>query len=102
MSEIYSDFKDFLSDNNILVTIIATILSSNITMLTKSLMDNIIMPIINIDMNNDGTPDRENLENWVVKVKGVEFKVGQFILTSIEFLFILIIIYLINKFSKNV
>ena len=101
MSEIYSDFKDFLSDNNILVTIIATILSSNITMLTTSLMDNIIMPIINIDLNNDGTPDRENLENWIVNFKGAEIKVGQFILTSIEFIFILIVIYLINKFSKN-
>ncbi|ADO67327.1 hypothetical protein crov294 [Cafeteria roenbergensis virus] len=100
MSQIYVDFKDFLKDNDIIVTIIATIVSSNISMLSKSFMKNLVMPIINIDLNNDGIPDRQNLDNWVIHMKGVDLKIGQFLLTFIEFFLILIIIYLINKLSK--
>ena len=101
MSKIYYDFKDFLLDNNIIITIIATVLSSNITMITKSLMDNIIMPLYNIDLNNDGISDRTNLENFIITYYGTEFKIGKFILTLIEFFIILFILYIINKFSKK-
>lgn len=101
MSDIYGDFKNFLVDNDIIVTIIATILSSNVTTLTKSLMDNLIIPLINIDLNNDGKPDRENLESWVVDFRGAKIKIGKFLLTFIEFFFIMILIFFINKLSKK-
>lgn len=101
MSDIYGDFKDFLIDNDIIVTIIATILSSNVTTLTKSLMDNLILPLVNIDLNNDGIPDRQNLEDWVVDFKGAKIKIGKFMLTFIEFFLIMIIIFFINKLSKK-
>lgn len=100
MSGIYRDFKDFLADNNILVTIIATLLSTNITTISKSLMNNIIIPLINIDLNNDGVPDRQNLQQLVININGAKIKIGEFILTIIEFFLILIIIFTINKLSK--
>ena len=105
MTSLVNDFKDFLSSNDILVTIIATILSSHISSVSDSLMKNIIMPLVNIDLNGDGKPDRDNLEDITFHFCGVELKIGKFLLTLLEFLIILMIIFAINSVagqSKNI
>lgn len=99
--DISSEVSDFFKENEILTTIIATILAANISTLTKSLMDNILMPLINIDINNDGEADRDTLKKFHIKFRGVDIKIGEFILTLIEFTVILFIIYSIHKLSKK-
>ena len=96
------EINDFFTENQILTTLIGTILASNITLLTKSFMDNIVLPIINMDLNNDGEPDRETLEKFELNFSGINMKIGKFILTTIEFSIILFIIYIVNNISKNI
>jgi large-conductance mechanosensitive channel len=99
--DISSEVSDFFKENEIITTIIATILAANISTLTKSLMDNILMPLINIDINNDGEADRDTLKKFYIKFRGVDIKIGEFILTLIEFSIILFIIYYLHKLSKK-
>lgn len=97
-----SEVIDFFSKNQILTTLIGTVLASNITLLTKSFMDNIIMPVINMDLNNDGEPDRETLEKFEIHFGGIDMKIGKFLLTIIEFSIILLIIYTINNIAQKI
>lgn len=101
MKNIIDNIMKFLVDNKILITIIGTVLSTEVANLSKSLVDNIIMPLINIDLNRDGKPDRQNLDEWEIEIKGTKIKIGSFLLTLIEFGFIVLIIFLVNKYSRK-
>ena len=76
--EFINDFLSFLKNNNILSTIIATVMSTYITQLTTSFADDIVMPIIYRDGDGDGKADIKSLENTVMKVNGINIKIGKF------------------------
>ena len=91
-----NNFTDFLVKNDIVITIIATIISNTFSNLTQSLLNNILYPLINIDLNGDGISDRKNLDNFSIKIFGSELKVGKFFITLIEFSIVLFTIYVLN------
>ena len=101
--EIVNDFFSFLKNNNILSTIIATVMSTFITQLVTSFADDIIMPIIYRDGDNDGKADIKSLENTVMKVNGISLKVGKFLIVLIKVTLIFIILFLGKRylFSRN-
>jgi len=96
-----SGFKQFLVENNIIVTVIATIVSSCVTELSESLVNDLILPILNRDSDGDGEADLKNLEEYIVVTNGIKFKLGKFLLVIIKFVIILFIVYQFSKFTKK-
>lgn len=101
--EFINDFLSFLKNNNILSTIIATVMSTYITQLTTSFADDIVMPIIYRDGDEDGKADIKSLENTIMKVNGVKIKIGKFLVVLLKVTIIFVTLYLFKKymFSKN-
>ena len=92
------DFLLFFKNNNLIPTIIATVVSTHITELTHSLSTNIVEPIINRDADNDGKADIKTLENYEYRLAGINFKIGKFTISLIKVFFIFFIIFLVNKY----
>jgi len=92
------EFFVFFKNNNLIPTIIATVVSTHITELTHSLATNIVEPIINRDADNDGKADIKTFENYEYRVAGINFKIGKFSISVIKVLLIFFIIFLVNKY----
>ena len=88
-----NDFYIFIKDNHIIATAIATIFSKIITDLSYSFIDNILLPIINIDLDDDGKSDINNIKNKIINLYGISFKVGPFVIEIIKFVCILLILF---------
>ena len=95
---ILNDFSLFLENNNILSTIIATVMSTYITQLTTSLADDILLPIIYRDGDGDGKADIDKLEKYKLKLYGITFKIGNFLTVLIKVIVIFTVIFLVKKY----
>jgi large-conductance mechanosensitive channel len=91
-----SGFLNFISNNNLLATTLVTILSTNIIDIAQSFIDNMVIPILNIDFNGDGVKDRKKVEGYKIKIFGTEFKLGKFIISVIKFAMVTYIVYLLS------
>lgn len=96
---INNDFYIFIKDNHIITTAIATIFSRIITDVSYSFIENILLPIINIDLDDDGKADINSLKNKKISFSGVTLNIGPFIIEIIKFLCILYILYHLSKFK---
>ena len=96
-----SGFIKFLKENNILVTVVATIISSCVSELSESMVNDLILPIINRDSDGDGQADIKDLATFEYKVKGISFKIGKFSMIAIKFIIILFITYQISNLLKD-
>jgi large-conductance mechanosensitive channel len=92
-------FYTFLKDNQIVSTAVATIFSKIISDLSYSFIDNILLPVINIDMDNDGKSDIENIKNKIFKFRGIHLKIGLFMIEILKFIIILFILFLLSKYK---
>lgn len=90
-------FIKFLKKYDIISVAIASILSSNLNELVNSLLNNIILPIVNKDSDNDGMRDIGKIENYTFEIYGIKFTIGKFLVTIIKFIFISYIIYIISE-----
>jgi large-conductance mechanosensitive channel len=93
----FIQFAKFLNNNNVVSTAIAAVLSERISDIMSVFVDNIIMPIINIDCNNDGVKDIKNLEDYEINVLNINFKIGKLIISLIKFFIVMYIIYIISN-----
>ena len=96
---INNDFYIFIKDNQIIATTIATIFSRLIADVSYSFIDNILLPIINIDLDNDGNAEINSFKNKKFKMAGITFKIGPFVIEIIKFLCILYMLYHLSKFK---
>ena len=97
MNKSDSGFLKFLSENNIIATIIATMISQRITELSSSFIDSLVVPILNRDADGNGEADIEEIKNYKLNIFGINFKIGEFAIDIMKFLIILFIAYQINK-----
>lgn len=95
---IISEFSIFLKNNNIMATIVATVMSTYVTELTTSFADDIILPIIYRDADGDGKADITALKTYKIKTSGITFKVGNFITILLKVFIVFMILFVINKF----
>ena len=95
--KLFNEFILFLKNNSILTTIIATVMSAQINELTNSIADDIILPIIYRDGDNDGKADIKKLENYKLSLYGIKFKVGKFCVVLIKVTVIFLVLFLIKK-----
>ena len=89
-------FKKFLEKNKAFATASSIVIATQITVIASSFIDNIIIPIFNRDINNDGKPDIEKFENLILNIWGVKFKPGQFIIDILKFLLVIYIIFCLS------
>jgi len=102
-----AEFKEFIMRGNVLDMAIGVIIATSFGAITKSLVDNIIMPLIgkllgNIDLTKfDITIAEAVIENEVEVQPAVVLGIGTFIGTIIDFLIIAFVIFLVIKiFAK--
>lgn len=88
---LWSEFMDFLSKYKVLGLAVAFILAIYLGNLVKALVDDLVMPIVNLAM-----PGVE----WEVIVAG-PFRVGHFIGALITFLIVAFVIFILVKVTKR-
>tara|TARA_E500000178_G_C16655061_1_gene588049 strand:+ start:64 stop:408 length:345 start_codon:yes stop_codon:yes gene_type:complete len=96
--EIINEFFVFLRNNNILSTIIATVMSTHVTELTNSIADDLILPIIYRDGDGDGKADIKKLENYKLSLYGFKIKIGKFFVVLLKVLVIFVILFIVKKY----
>jgi len=94
-----NEFYTFLKENQIVDTAIATIFSKLITDVSYSFIDNILLPIINIDVNNDGKADINDFKNKIININGIHLKLGPFAIELIKFIAIMFILFMLSKYK---
>ena len=95
-------FIKFLEKNNIAATAIAAVLSDRVNEVTNVFFDELILPIINRDANNDGVRDIKKFEEKEIVLFGAKFKLGKLILSVFKFLVVTYIIFILSKLLKRV
>ena len=85
------EFKQFIARGNVMDLAVGVIIGAAFTAIVKSLVDNLINPLIGIFL---GQVDFSNL---VFKVGNATFKYGAFINSVINFLIITFVVFLLVK-----
>lgn len=101
-----SSFLDFIRDPNIIKLAMAAVLSDCIGKLANSTFEHLIHPLFKIDMNKDGKGDGKQLLNKIeerkLKILGVEFGLGEFVVSLLRFLIVAYILYALSRIlTKN-
>lgn len=87
----FKEFKEFISRGNVIDMAIGIIMGSAFTAIVKSMVDDLLMPII------AGLTAGVNYEDLVVNIGGASLKLGNFINAIISFLIIAFVMFLIVK-----
>ena len=92
---VLSEIKDLIMKNSAILGITIAVVATFVNQLVFSFINDIIMPIIDRDGNNDNEPDINKIANYVIKINGITFKIGAFILALIRFVLVLFFIFVI-------
>ena len=93
---VLENFTKLIMSNSVLFGISIAVLSTFVNELVFSLINDIILPIIDRDGNNDNDPDINKIKNITVKTNGITFKIGAFIVSLIRFIILLVILFIIS------
>lgn len=95
----FKEFKQFIARGNVIDLAVGVIIGAAFTSIVKSLVSNIINPLIGIFIG------KIDLSNLVLKVGDATLKYGSFINSVINFLIISFVVFLIvkavNKITKK-
>jgi large-conductance mechanosensitive channel len=91
------EFTEFIDENNILVSIVGTILSISIIDFAKSIIDNLLIPIF--DDNDDEKDDEKDNEktSFIISGKKCKHKYKLCVLDFIRFFAIITLLYCLTK-----
>ena len=96
-----NNFIGFLQNKSIINLAMAAVLSDRISDVANSLFEYLIIPFFKIDIDKDGVGDGKEIidkikkKTW--KIKGVEFKIGSFLLSIKRFVIVAYTLYLFSK-----
>lgn len=100
----FSEFKDILVERQVFILVIGFLMSEEIRKLTRSVIDNIIEPIIDMDINQNEEEKKTFFEK-VYNTRGITFKYGAFLRSILDFIIMtvvaMLIVYLIQKSIKK-
>ncbi|MDO4456549.1 MAG: large-conductance mechanosensitive channel protein MscL [Ligilactobacillus agilis] len=85
------EFKEFISRGNVMDMAVGVIIGGAFTAIVKSLVDNLINPLIGLFVGSIDFSD------WAFKVGSANFKVGSFINSVINFLIIAMVVFFLLK-----
>jgi large conductance mechanosensitive channel len=86
------EFMDFLREYNVMALAIAFIMGAAATTLVKSLVDNLIMPIVGFLVPNGAWKE------FVLQLGPIFFKLGAFVGDLLNFVIIAFVVFMIAKF----
>jgi len=95
------DIIEFLNKNNMISVSIAIIFSNQINKLVENFVDNIILPFIDKDLDDDGIDDIYKLEDFTITIFNKKINIGKIISSSIKFFLIIILVYLLSLVVKK-
>ena len=88
------EFYEFLVKNNIIQIGTAFIIGTQINNLATAFVDNIVSPVVVAISSKDST---KNLSQTYVEILGVRFQIGQFIMTLLKFMIMMLVLYYMFK-----
>lgn len=91
-------FNKFYNDNNIKSAILATILSRLVSDTLYSFIDNLLLPIIKVDIDNNGKPDINSIINKNLVIFNIKIKLFRFLLELFKLFFIVFILFKLNNY----
>ena len=97
----YSDLLDFVSENSLMSSVIGTIIALNANDMATSLADDVIIPIFDRDLDDDGRPDVNIIKNFKVTITGVPVRMGEFLLKVLRLIIIIVIVFLVYMIFKR-
>jgi large-conductance mechanosensitive channel len=89
------EFTNVIMKNSVMLGITIAVLGTFVNQLVVSFINDIIMPIIDRDGNNDNKPDINKIADYTIKTGGITFRIGAFILALIRFVLLLFMLFII-------
>ncbi|WP_203642284.1 large-conductance mechanosensitive channel protein MscL [Levilactobacillus andaensis] len=89
------EFKEFIARGNVMDLAVGVIVGAAFTAIVKSLVDNLINPLLGIFIGNI------DFSNLVLTIGSAHFKYGAFINSVINFLIIAFVVFLLIKFINK-
>ena len=94
-------FRKFLITNRVFITVIGLLMGEEIRRLATSVVNNLIEPLFNIDLNKDGISDTKHIFERSIVFYGMDFKMGQVLKDVIHFIVIIIVAFIISKTTRE-
>src|SRR5438128_11947696 len=86
---VFEEFKEFAFKGNVVDLAIGVIIGAAFSNIVKSLVDNIIMPLLSLVL-----PAEKGYEHWAVTIDGKSVPYGKFIGDVVNFFIVAFILYL--------
>lgn len=96
------NFMSFLIENNVVQVAVSTVISERVVELTNLIIEGLIMPIVNRDMDCDGVSDLKNFEEKDVYFNGMTFKVGKVIISIFKFIIVMYVMFFLSESIKRI
>ena len=90
------ELQQLVMRNSVLFGISMAVISTFVNQLVMSFINDIILPIIDRDGNDDKKPDIDKISDYIIKTNGITFRVGAFIVALIRFIILLFIIFTLS------
>ena len=94
------DFRQFLISNKVFITVVGLLMGEEIRRLSRSVVDNLIELLFDLDLNGDGDPD-VTIFNKIVVVYGMKFNLGNVLKDLLHFFIIVIVALLISRTTRD-
>ena len=96
--KIFDNFIKYFSNQNLVLTVLVTVISNYVYELVTSLINYIILPFIYKEKDNMTNDNQNNNPNdYVMKINGVTLKTGNFLRSLIKFILLMIIIFVFTS-----
>jgi large-conductance mechanosensitive channel len=96
------EFRSFLLEHNVFVTVVGLLLANEIRTMSASVVKNLIEPIFDIDLNEDGKSDTRNIFETKYKTTGMTFHFGPVLRDTMHFMVILVVAFVISKITREI
>ena len=93
---LWNEFKEFIQNYKVMGLAVAFILGVYLGLLIKSLVSDLIMPVIGLAL-----PGIDNLSTMTIAVGSQEFGIGNFLVALITFIIVAFVIFLLVKVTKK-
>lgn len=95
-------FISFFTNKDIITAAISAVISYGLRDVTESLINNLIMPIIDKDTDEDGKRDFKKIEETVITINKIKFSVGKLTIDILKFIILMYILFIIENVIKSI
>lgn len=95
---IITDISHFFEANRLYAIIVGTVISSFVTEVAYTIINNLIMPLFDFNFNNKS--DITELKKLQIKIFNKKIEIGKFLYSFVRFIIVLIIFIYIDKLRK--